>query len=295
MTIGIIVHAGAGDIVAEEHAERIAACRSAVEAALEPLRNGGSALDAVEIAVRVLESHPLPNAGYGGALNRDGVAELDAMVMDGRTSRIGAVGAVQRIEHPVTLARYVMERTDHHFLVAVGAEQFAAAQGIPLVAPDSLISPLRRAKFGAAAKQDAGHDTVGAVALDSVGNVAVAVSTGGLDGKLPGRVGDSPIAGAGGYADNVLGAASATGVGEGIMRSLLTFRAVEALADAVTAQAAAEKAMSIFTHRFSGEGGMIMLNKHGGIGIAHNTSYLPVAFLAGDRIVARISGQGPEG
>ena len=302
MTFGLVVHAGAGDVVPHEHAERIAACRAAVEAALESLRQGGSALDAVEIAVRVLESHPLLNAGYGGALNRDGVVELDAMLMDGQTSRFGAVGAVQRIEHPVSLARCIMERSEHHFLVGPGAEQFAVAQGISLVAPESLISPRRlartvsnaAAKSAESATQRENHDTVGAVALDSAGNLAVAVSTGGLDDKLPGRVGDSPIVGAGGYADNALGAACATGVGEGIMRALLTFRAVEALENADNAQGAAEHALSIFTHRFKGVGGLIMHDQHGGIGIAHNTAYLPVAFITGDRIVARITGQGPE-
>jgi beta-aspartyl-peptidase (threonine type) len=291
MTFGLVVHGGAGDIEPHEHAERVAACRSAVEAALEPLRQGASAIDAVEIAVRVLESHPLLNAGYGGALNRDGVVELDALLMDGRTQRFGAVAAVQQIEHPVSLARAILEHCEHHFLVGAGAERFAVEQGFGLVAPESLISPRRAAKV---ARETAQHDTVGAVALDHAGNVAVAVSTGGLDGKLPGRVGDSPVAGAGGYADNTLGAACATGIGEGIMRALLTFRAVQALESAESAQAAAEQAMSIFTHRFGGVGGLIMLDKQGGIGIAHNTKYLPVAFVAGDRIVARLSGQGAD-
>jgi beta-aspartyl-peptidase (threonine type) len=290
MPIGLVVHGGAGDVKPHERAARLEAVRAAAQAAWTPLRQGCSALDAVELAVRSMESHPLLNAGYGGALNRDGVVELDAMIMDGRTYHIGAVAAVHRIEHPVALARHIMEHTPHHLLVGEGAERFAAEQGFPLVDPAGLIAPRRR-KSSTTAQNDSG-DTVGAVAVDSQGNVAVAVSTGGIDGKLPGRVGDSPIAGAGGYADNDLGAASATGVGEGIMRSLLTFRAVQALQDADDAQAAAQQVLDIFTRRFDGVGGLILIDRHGRIGIAHSTPFMPVAYAAGDRILAQMAGQG---
>src|SRR5258707_3381388 len=209
MAIGIIVHGGAGDIQPHEHSARLEAVRAAVRAALPLLQQGGSALDAVEIAVRSMEDHPLLNAGYGSRPSRDGVVEMDAMIIDGRTHLIGAVGCVQRIKNPISLARAVMERTKHHLLVGTGAEAFASEQGIPLVDLASMIPKPEEISRVAGAS-----DTVGAVALDSSGNVAIAVSTGGVDGKLPGRVGDSPIAGAGGYADNDLGAACATGVGE---------------------------------------------------------------------------------
>jgi L-asparaginase / beta-aspartyl-peptidase len=300
MPIGLIVHGGAGDIEEHEYEQRLEAVRAAVEAAWGPLQQGCTALDAVELAVREMEADPLLNAGYGATFNRDGVIELDALIMDGQTSQFGAVAAVRRVKNPVSLARYVMERTPHHMLAGPGAEQFAAEQNFPLVDPASLVSE-RRAKKSAAPKkagqqasQQAArqNDTVGAVALDGKRNVAVAVSTGGIEGKLPGRVGDSPIAGAGGYADNELGAACATGVGEGIMRALLTFRAVEALRTADGPQAAAEQALTIFTKRFKGTGGFIMIDRHGGIGIAHNTRFMPVAFIDGDHIVARLSGQG---
>lgn len=284
MAISIVVHGGAGDIEEREHDTRRQAVREAVEAALPGLRMGGTALDAVELAVRTMEANPLLNAGYGGALNRNGVVELDAMIMDGRGQQVGAVAAVQRVFHPISLARLVMERTEHHLLVGQGAEAFAAEQQFPLVEPESLIAPRRR-------KPESTSDTVGAIALDSAGNIAVAVSTGGLDGKIPGRVGDSPLPGAGAYADNLLGAACATGVGEGIIRAMLTFRAVETLSDA-SAQEAAVKALDIFTHRFHGSGGLILMDRHGNIGIAHNTAVMPVAYTQGDQIVARVGGQG---
>jgi L-asparaginase / beta-aspartyl-peptidase len=284
MPIGLIVHGGAGDIEEHEYDQRLEAVRAAVEAAWGPLQQGIGAIDAVELAVKSMEAHPLLNAGYGAALNRDGVVEVDAMIMDGRAQQIGAVAAVKGIQHPVSLARLVMERTNHHLLAGQGAEQFAAEQHFPVVDPASLITERQLKKHKAAQ-----HDTVGAVALDSQGNVAVAVSTGGLNGKLPGRVGDSPIPGAGAYADNELGAACATGVGEGIMRALFTFRAVEALRDAENPQAAADQALAIFSNRFNGEGGLIMIDRRGGIGIAHNTRFMPVAYIADDHIIARLS------
>ncbi len=298
MPIGLVVHGGAGDIQEHEYEQRLEAVRAAVEAAWGPLQQGASAIDAVELAVRSMEDHPLLNAGYGGALNRDGVVELDALIMDGRAYQIGAVAAVRRVKHPVSLARYVMERTAHHLLVGPGAEQFAAEQSFPLADPASLITERQLKKHKTAQKvshkgdqKDSQKDTVGAVALDSQGNLAVAVSTGGIDGKLPGRVGDSPIAGAGGYADNELGAACATGVGEGIIRALLTFRAVEALKDTENPQAAADQALAVFTNRFSGEGGFIMIDRRGGIGIAHNTRFMPVAYISDDHIIARLNGR----
>ena len=291
MPIGLVVHGGAGDIESHEHAARLAALRLAVQAGLPILQQGGTAIDAVEATIKVMESHPLLNAGTGAALNRDGQVELDALIMDGASHRFGAVAAVQRIEHPVLLARLVMERTPHHLIVGPGAELFATEQGVQLMDPSALIvTPEEKRRVA-----DKGGDTVGAVAIDQAGSVAVAVSTGGVKGKLPGRVGDSPIAGAGGYADNSLGAACATGVGEGIMRSLLTYRAVEAMLHAPNAQAAAQQALEIFTQRFAGDGGLIMLDTRGRIGIAHNTRFMPVAYVVDDRILAQIAGQGTVG
>lgn len=278
MTIQVLVHGGAGSLARGRQEAVLAACRAAVEAGVARLRAGGSALDAVESAVQSLEDDPLFNAGYGSALNRDGQVQMDALIMDGRTFNIGAVAAISRVKNPIRLARRVMAATPHHLLVAEGAERFAAEQGIPLVPMETLIAPQ--------ALDAEGSDTVGAVALDGEGDLAVAVSTGGVRGKLAGRVGDSPIAGAGGWAENGLGAACATGVGEGIMRALLTFRAVNLLADR-SPQAAAEAALAIFGQKFKGEGGLIVLDGAGRVGIAHNTPFMPTAWLQGDAIVAQ--------
>jgi beta-aspartyl-peptidase (threonine type) len=289
MPIGIVIHGGAGDVEPAEHDIRVRAIRAAVEAAWGPLQQGCSAVDAVELAVKSMEGFPSFNAGYGSVTNRDGVVELDALIMDGTGPRIGAVAAVQTVLHPISLARYVMERSEHHLMVGPGAEQFAAEQQFPLVKQEDLhVKPI------APQPTNKGGDTVGAVVVDSAGNVAVAVSTGGLQGKLPGRVGDTPLPGAGGYADSDLGAASATGVGEGIIRAMLTFRAVEMLATGIDPQTAAQQAMAAFTERFKGEGGMIMIGRDGRIGIAHNTSYMPVGFVKDGNIIARISGQGAD-
>lgn len=283
MPIGLIVHGGAGEWKEPDHAAALTGCQNAVEAGLALLLQGQSALDAVEAAVLSLETNPIFNAGYGAVLNRDGHVEMDALMMDGDDGRIGAIAAVQRIEHPVALARYVMERTSHHFLAGAGAELFAAEQGMALVDPAHMIAPHQL---------DGKSDTVGAVALDENGNLAVAVSTGGVRGKLPGRVGDTPIAGAGGYADNMFGAACATGVGEGIMRSLLTFRAVEALATFRTAQSAADAVMPVF-ERYRGDGGLIVIDRRGQVGIAHNSRYMPTSWVDGDRISVSMAHHAP--
>ncbi|MFN7209713.1 MAG: isoaspartyl peptidase/L-asparaginase family protein [Aggregatilineales bacterium] len=279
MTIQVLVHGGAGSLASGRQEAVLAACRAAVEAGVARLRAGGSALDAVESAVQSLEDDPLFNAGYGSALNRDGQVQMDALIMDGRTFNIGAVAAISRVKNPIRLARRVMEATPHHLLVAEGAERFAAEQGIALVPPESLIAPRPP-------DSESGGDTVGAVALDGEGNLAVAVSTGGVRSKLAGRVGDSPIAGAGGWAENGLGAACATGVGEGIMRALLTFRAVNLLAEH-SPQAAAEAALALFGQKFKGEGGLIVLDGAGRVGIAHNTPFMPAAWLQDGVIVAQ--------
>lgn len=287
MPPGLLVHGGAGFVREDDHAAILAVCCQAVAAGRAVLGRG--AVDAVEAAVRVMEANPLFNAGYGSVLTRSGAIEMDAMIIDGGGPRIGAVAGISRVPHPVALARCVMERTPHHLLIGAGAERFAAEQGIELVEPETLIAPRRRLELDELLKKEADGDTVGAVALDSAGGLAVAVSTGGVRGKLPGRVGDSPLHGAGGYAENGVGAACATGVGEGIIRSLLTFRAVEGLRTAISAQQAAEQAVRLFGERFQGDGGLILIDAQGSIGIAHNTPYLPAAWIVGDEIVSQIA------
>jgi beta-aspartyl-peptidase (threonine type) len=215
------VHGGAGpagphDAAGDASARR--ALADALRAGFAALADGGSALDAVERAVRVLEDCPQFNAGRGAALTREGGVELDAAVMDGRTRGVGAVAAVRGVANPVSLARLVLERTPHVLLAGPGAEAFAAAQGVPRVEPAALVTAAQRAALARALGGERAGGTVGAVARDAAGHLAAATSTGGVAGKLPGRVGDSPLAGAGTWADDATCAVSGTGHGEGFVR-----------------------------------------------------------------------------
>jgi beta-aspartyl-peptidase (threonine type) len=292
MSIGIVVHGGAWDIPHELHADHQAGCRTAAEAGWAILAAGGSALDAVEAAVRVMEDHPVFDAGRGSHLNRDGVVELDAGMMDGHTLMAGAVASVTHIANPISLARRVLHDSEHVFLVGTGAERFAAEAGIPLCDPAELVvererrlweerrttedegrtaADRRRAAFTAA-------DTVGAVAIDAAGNLAVGNSTGGTSFKHPGRVGDTPIIGCGLYADNTMGAAACTGWGEQIMKTVLAKTAVDQIALLGSATDAANVAIAYFKHRIGGLGGVICISPAGQIGFAHSTPYLAHAY-----------------
>lgn len=292
MPLAIIVHGGAWDIPPELHAEHAAGCRAAAEAGWAILAAGGSALDAVEAAVRVMEDHPVFDAGRGSHLNRDGVVELDAGIMDGLTLMAGAVASVRRVANPISLARRVLSASPHVFLVAGGAESFAVEQGQALCAPADLVVPREQAAWAArhaaeaqgqhsepaAAFQPVGHDTVGAVALDAAGNLAVGNSTGGTFYKHPGRVGDTPIIGCGLYADNTLGAAACTGWGEQIMKTVLAKTAVDHIALLGSARDAANVAIAFFHHRIGGLGGVICIAPTGEVGMAHSTPYLAHAY-----------------
>jgi beta-aspartyl-peptidase (threonine type) len=292
MTIAIIVHGGAWDIPRELHADHEAGCRAAAEAGWAILAASGSALDAVEAAVRVMEDHPVFDAGLGSHLNRDGVVELDAGMMDGRTLMAGAVASVTHIANPIGLARRVLHDSEHVFLVGAGAERFAAEAGIPLCDNAELVverervlwetrrrtndegrttADRRRAAFTAA-------DTVGAVAIDAEGNLAVGNSTGGTSFKHPGRVGDTPIIGCGLYADNTMGAAACTGWGEQIMKTVLAKTTVDQIALLGSATDAANVAIAYFRHRIGGLGGVICISPAGQIGFAHSTPYLAHAY-----------------
>lgn len=291
MPSAIIVHGGAWDIPAELHADHLAGCRAAATAGWAVLAAGGPALDAVEAAVRVMEDHPVFDAGRGSHLNRDGEAELDAGMMDGRTLMAGAVAAVKRIANPITLARQVLEQSEHVFLVAAGAERFAQAVGVPLCDPADLVVPREQALWEARRMtQDAGRkafgrgaaDTVGAVARDAAGNLAVGNSTGGTAYKHPGRVGDTPIIGCGLYADNTFGAAACTGWGEQIMKTVLAKTTVDQIALSGDARTAANVAIAYFQHRIGGLGGVICLSPSGQVGLAHSTPYLAHAYRTTD-------------
>jgi len=286
----LIVHGGAGDIPAAEHQDYLAGCRAAFEAGWRLLERGQSALDAVEAAVREMEDNPVFDAGVGSVLNCEGEIELDAMIMDGAQLRLGAVAAVRGIANPVTLARRIMEESGHNILVGEGARQYAARIGLRLCSQAELTVPREVARYRefqqealhARRLSPAGHDTVGAVAMDQFGNIAAATSTGGIAFKLPGRVGDSPLVGSGAYADNLSGGASATGQGEAIMRVMLSKTACDAVAMGCSAQDAADHALRILHERVGGEGGLIVVDRQGDVGFAHNTPYMAVAWRSPD-------------
>ena len=235
--IALAIHGGAGVIdPAKMTPDKAAGYRAGLAAALDAgyavLERGGSSLDAVSVAVHMLEDDPQFNAGRGAVLNQDGDAELDAAIMDGHGPRAGAVAAVRHVKNPVELARLVMEKSPHVLLVGEGAEEFALEQGIVLVPRGyfrtrARITQLEEDKHAAEARGSAatpqGTGTVGAVALDRSGNLAAATSTGGLSNKHRGRVGDSPLIGAGTYASNDSCAVSGTGDGEYFIRAVLAY------------------------------------------------------------------------
>jgi L-asparaginase / beta-aspartyl-peptidase len=274
----ILVHGGAGADPTEGPDELRDGIRAAVVAGWRVLAAGGRSLDAVEAAVRVLEDAPRFNAGHGSVLTSLGTVETDAAVMEGADLRCGAVAAVRRIANPVTLARKVLDDGRHVLLAGEGALEFARSIAFPECDPASLITERHRQRFEATRSELKG--TVGAVALDAHGTVAVATSTGGLTGKLPGRVGDSPLIGCGTYADNTLGAVSCTGTGEAIIRTVLGRRALDLLAQSGDPDYAAHVAVDILTEKGRGEGGLILVDPRGRIGYAQSTSFMPVGWMS---------------
>ncbi len=284
----LIVHGGAGNIPEAEHADYLAGCRMAFEAGWRLLDRGASALDAVEAAVRAMEDNPTFDAGVGSVLNSVGEIELDAMIMDGATLKLGAVAAVRGIANPVTLARRIMADTVHSMLVGPGARRYAEQIGLRLCSQAELTVPREVARYreyqqaAIEKRPQPVADTVGAVAIDRDGNVAAATSTGGIAYKLPGRVGDSPLVGSGAYADNQCGGASATGHGEVIMRVVLCKTATDAMAGGLTAQEAADRALAVLRERVGGQAGLIVLDRDGGVGFAHTTPHMVVAWRLPD-------------
>jgi beta-aspartyl-peptidase (threonine type) len=251
------------------------------------LAHNGTALDAVEAAVRVLEDSPVLDAGRGSFLNSAGEIEMDALIMDGSTMSLGAVAAVQKILHPISLARKVMTDCDHNFLVGRGAEDFADSIGFPRCAFIDLLDDETREKYllgdgkNSLSQVETGSDgnTVGAVARDGAGNLASGTSTGGTKGKRPGRIGDSPLVGSGGYADNWHAAASATGLGEALMKVLISKRVSDFVAEGLSTQKACEAAIDVLIERVQGEGGLVAIDVRGRVGVAYNTVAMPFAYV----------------
>jgi beta-aspartyl-peptidase (threonine type) len=308
MPICIIVHGGAWEIpdaLVERH-ER--GCRAAAETGYALLRAGASAMDAVEAAVRSLEDDTVFDAGRGSFLNRDGVVELDAGLMDGSTLASAAVAAVIGVANPVTLARRMLERTSDRLVVGAGASALARELGVDIVDPETLATPEMREFWESTHEEDPqaifdrtlrqlpqlpqsprsprSRGTVGAVALDAAGGLVAATSTGGSPGKRPGRVGDSPLVGSGFFADSGVGGASSTGQGEAIVTVGLARLAVDLLRAGRTPGDAARAAVdALATPRVDGVGGVILMNSTGEAGAAFNTSRMARAWINGDGIL----------
>lgn len=275
----LLVHGGAWNIPDEMVESHLNGVRCALEAGWRALEKGGSALDAVEEAVSALEDDETFDAGRGSFLNRDGRVQLDALIMDGQNLRAGGVGCVERIKNPVRAARTILEKSPHVYFVGEGAERFAEENGIRLVDNAALIVPREIERWKSAKEQKylttpaefCSHDTVGAVALDAKGNIAGATSTGGTLNKAPGRVGDSSLIGCGCYADNDTAAASTTGWGEPMMKVVLSKWATDRVGYGDDPQAAAREAIHYLHRRVHGHGGIILLDRKGRTGVAHNT------------------------
>ncbi len=284
--ISIAIHGGAGVIsraTMTPEAERAyhTDLGIALDAGYAVLEKGGGSLDAVVAAVKVLEDSPLFNAGKGAVFNHEGVNELDASIMDGATERAGAVAGVRHVRNPIELARLVMERSPHVMLAGEGAEEFALEQGIALV-PGSYFHTERRwqqleeaqkAERTAGAQEDIGFfSTVGAVARDRGGNLAAATSTGGMTNKRWGRIGDSPIIGAGTYADNGGCAVSATGSGEYFIRAVVAHEiCARVRLSGVTAAQAARDVIHGKLKDIGGDGGVIVVDAKGALALEFNT------------------------
>ena len=288
----LVVHGGAWAMPDDMVDAHIRGVNNALDAGWRILERDGSALDAVEEAVVLMEDDETFDAGRGSFLNRDGRVQLDALIMDGATLRAGGVGCVEHLRNPIRAARKILSESPHVYFVGEGAENFAAEHGIALTKNEDLIIPreverLRKYQSelaGRDAKQDGNdlfapdsddltisHDTVGAVALDRKRNIAAATSTGGTLNKAPGRLGDSSLIGCGCYADNESAAASTTGWGEPIMKLVLAKWTADRIAAGNLPEWSAQEAMNYLKQRVNGHGGIIVLDCEGHIGIAHNT------------------------
>lgn len=285
----LLVHGGAWDIPADLLDAHEQGVFNALQEGWKLLERGASALDAVEAAVTVLEDDPAFDAGRGSFLTRDGRVQLDALLMDGATLRAGGVACVERLRNPIQAARLVLDKSPHVYFVGPGAEDFAHAHGLPLIDNSELVIDRERRRLADAqarasagapdrtfsgnpeAEPPAGHDTVGAVALDQHGRLAAATSTGGTLNKDPGRVGDSSLIGCGCYADDSSAAVSLTGWGEPIMKLVLGKWATDRVLAGGSPEQVAPDAMAYLFRRLGGHGGIILLAPDGRYGLAHNT------------------------
>lgn len=293
---GLVIHGGAGRIVKENSTpekenEYTNKLREVLETGYKILDGGGSALDAVEAVIKLMEDSPLFNAGKGAVLTEKGAAELDASIMDGKTLSAGAVAGIKHVKSPITLARRVMEKSPHVMMISEGAEEFAKQNGLEMVENNYFITNERWESYQRALQREEErkkmekHGTVGAVALDKNGNIAAGTSTGGMMMKKFGRVGDAPIIGAGTYANNNTCGVSATGSGEYFIR-IGVARDISALIEykGINLKTAAEKVIKKVGD-LGGNGGVICLDRFGNVAMPFNTEGMYRGFY--------ISGESP--
>lgn len=283
-TVALVLHGGTGGERAELSADREKAARATLEQALRAgyalLREGRSSIEAVEAAIVILEDAPVFNAGRGSVLNANGEVEMDASVMDGATLQAGAVGGVRRVRNPIRLARLVMTKTPHVFMIGDGAEALGRQHGLRFESPDWFITPAQQTRLQEAKEK---HGTVGAIALDKNGHLAAGTSTGGLVNKLAGRIGDSPIIGAGTYAEDGVCAVSCTGQGEFFIRNVVAY-------DVAARIKHAKADLAVATHELihnrlktqGGRGGLIALDARGNISMPFNTGSMFRAWMTAD-------------
>jgi len=274
----LVIHGGAGTILkenmtAEKEAAYLKKLNEALGAGERVLKNGGSSLDAVTETIMVMENSPLFNAGKGAVFTAEGINEMDASIMEGKFHKAGAITGVQHIKNPILGARAVMEKTNHVLLTGEGAEELAQDVGLEMVDSSYFFTESRWNSYLKAKDNIDKHGTVGAVALDKHGNLAAGTSTGGMTYKMKGRVGDSPIIGAGTYADNNTCAVSATGHGEYFMRNVVAYD-ISALMkySIMTLQQATEEVIMNKLKLIGGDGGVIAVDKDGNISMTFNTA-----------------------
>ncbi|TAK60976.1 MAG: peptidase T [Bacteroidetes bacterium] len=290
--LSLIIHGGAWDIPEQEIEAHTNGITTALTIGWRMLKSGANAVDTVEKVVSSLEDDGTFDAGKGSHLNADGRIELDASMMNGKTLRCGAVAAVHHVKNPISLARKIMEQSEHILLVGAGAENFALEQGMSLCSHKELISQRELNKWkafqashdfstkDAFKKSNQPSDTVGAVAMDTNGDICVGTSTGGTFNKHPGRVGDSPLIGCGTYADNEIGGVSTTGWGEAMMKIVMAKTVIDFLEqNGGDIHKAATKGVDLLKRKVDGYGGVIVMNNKGEVGVAYNTPRMARAYI----------------
>jgi beta-aspartyl-peptidase (threonine type) len=285
----VLVHGGAGTISSDAKARQLVeGAKRAARAGYKTLTSGGSVVDAVQIAVELMENDPIFNAGLGSVLNVEGEVEMDASIMVGADLSAGAVTVVKDIKNPIALARLVMEKTSHVLLAGDGAKKFALSHGMVPLEPGALATDATREALDKwRAKQSevpAVLGTVGAVAIDSEGRLAAATSTGGREGKLAGRSSDTCMIGSGTYADDKIGAVSTTGHGETIAKFCLAHAIIKAMENGEGADRATNSCIEKMTERLNNTAGAITLSCKGEVGVGFSTNRMSWAYVKGDQL-----------